>query len=115
MNLILYDKLVVTWEKKIAEEVFEHKSPNDLILNFDQKPFGFASPSKVTYAKRNSQNVLILNSDDNLQITGTITINLSGKFLPIQLIYIGRTDLCHPKEKFPLGSDIIHSHNQWSD
>ena len=58
MNLALYNELVLTWKKKIAEAVFEYKIHSDLILNFDQKPFGFAVLSKTTHAKRNSQNVL---------------------------------------------------------
>ena len=92
--------------KEIAKAVFEHKTPSDFILSFDQTPFlGFASPLEATYKKGNSR---IANSDNKRQITGTFTVNLLGKFLPIQLNYARTTNLCHPKVKFLSGFDITH-------
>ena len=38
-----------------------------------------------------------------------------GEFLPIQLIYTGQTDLCHPKVEFPKGFDMIHSPYHWAN
>ena len=101
MNPGFYEKFVFTWEKKIAEAVFEHKIRSNFILNLDQTPLDFASPSKTRYTKRISLNVSIA--------------NLDGKFFPIQLIYTGTTDLCHQKVKFPQGFCITHSHNHWSN
>ena len=97
MNPSLYDELAFTWKKKIAEKVFQHNIPEDLILNFDQTPLGFTCPAKTTFTDRNSEIVPIGNLNDKRQITGTSVVNLSGEFLPIQLIYTGTTDLCHPK------------------
>ena len=51
--------------KKISEVVFEHKTPRNLILNFDQ-----------------IRHVPIANSDDKRQIAGTFTVNFPGKFIP---------------------------------
>ena len=101
MNPALYDELAFTWKKKIAEKVFEHKIHNDLILSFDQTPLGFTCPAKTTFTEKNAETVPIGNLDDKRQITGTFVVNLSGEFLPIQLIYTGKTDLCHPKVEFP--------------
>ena len=98
MNPALYDKLDFTWKKKIAEALYEHKIPSDLILSFDQTLLGFASLSKTTFTERNSPIVPIANSDDKHQITGTFTVNLWGKFLHMQLIYTGTTKLYHPKK-----------------
>ena len=64
---------------------------------------------------RNSETVPIGNLDNKRQITGTFVINLSGEFLPIQLIYTGTTDLCHPKVNFPTGFDVTHSANHWAN
>ena len=101
MNPALYDELVFTWKKNIAEKVLEHKIHNDLILNFDQTPLGFSCPAKTTFTEKNAETVPIRNLDDKRQITGTFVVNLSREFLPIQLIYTGKTDLCHPKVEFP--------------
>ena len=68
-----------------------------LILNFDQTPLGFTSPSKVTFMEINSQNVPIAKIDDKRTIIGTFTVSLDGQFLPTQLIYTGKTDKCHPR------------------
>ena len=35
--------------------------------------------------------------------------------MPIQLIYSGVTDRCHPKVKFPESFHITHSSNHWSN
>ena len=51
INPALHDELVFTWEKKIAEAVFQHKIPSDLISSFDQEPRGFPSSSKTTHTK----------------------------------------------------------------
>ena len=54
--------------------------------------------------------------DDKRQITGTYCVSLSGEFLPIQLIYQGKTDQCHPKRvKFPKGFHVTHTINHWSN
>ena len=51
VNSSLYDELAFTWKKKIAEKVFQHNIPKDLILNFDQTPLGFACPAKTETQK----------------------------------------------------------------
>ena len=115
MNPALYDELAFTWKKKIVEKVFEHKIHNDLILNFDQTPLGFTCPAKTTFTEKNAETAPIGNLGDKRQITGTFVVNLSGEFLPIQLIYTGKTDLCHAKGEFPKGFDITHSPNHWAN
>ena len=44
-----------------------------------------------------------------------LVCTLSGTFLPPQIIYQGKTDLCHPKCKFPEGWIVTHSENYWSN
>ena len=59
--------------------------------------------------------VPIANLDDKRQITGTFCVNMTGEFLPIQLIYAGTTPRCHPTIKFPNSFHITHSSNHWSN
>ena len=40
---------------------------------------------------------------------------MSGDFLPMQLIYKGKTSRCHPKINFPEGFNITQSENLWSN
>ena len=36
-------------------------------------------------------------------------------FLPVQVIYQGKTEHCHPKNEFPPEWDITHSQKHWSN
>ena len=49
--------------------------------------------------------------DDKQQITAVFCGSLTGDFLPVQLIYKGKTSLYHPKFKFPSGWHVTHSPN----
>ena len=42
-------------------------------------------------------------------------MSLTGEFLPVQLIFKGLTDICHPKVNFPKGFYVTHSPNHWSN
>ena len=48
------------------------------------------------------------------QITAVLCGSLSGDYLPMQLIYQGKTDRCHPVFKFPLDCHVTHSPKHWS-
>ena len=84
-----------------------------MILNFDQTVLGFTAPNKSTFTGKGVHSVTIANVDDKRQITATFCVNIVGDFLPVQLIYGGVTDKCHPKVKFPESFHIIHSQNHW--
>ena len=82
----------------IAEE---HKVPSCLILNLDQTPLKYIPVGRQSLTKKGSKSVLIAGSADKRNITGTFIITLSGKFLPMQLIYGGKTKESLPRFKFP--------------
>ena len=48
------------------------------------------------------------------QITTTFAGTFAGEFLPIQLLYQGKTERVHPQYKFPEGFDLWHTHNHWA-
>ena len=83
-------------------------------MNFDQIALGFKAPNKSTFTAKEVHSVPIANVDDKRQITATFCINIVGDFLPVQLIYGGITDKCHPKVKFPESFCTTHSQNYWS-
>ena len=65
-------------------------------------------------AKKEEKSIPITSSTDKRQITGTFAISLCGNFLPMQLIYQGKTDRCHPNYTFPKEFHITHTENHWS-
>ena len=40
---------------------------------------------------------------------------MTGGFLPIQLIYQGKTDCCHPSFAFPEEFHVTHTQSHWSN
>ena len=86
----------------IKEVVSVYDVPDDLIINIDQTPLPFVLISKYTMDKTNEKFVPISDSAVYYQITGTFSVTVSGKFLPIQLIYQGKKFPRYPHGKSPV-------------
>ena len=98
------------------------------MMNLDQTPLKYIPAMNYTVAKQNSKSVSIGGSSDKPSITGASTITLNGHFLPMQLIYVGKTKprfnfrngfwRCNPKhfnnamESIKLINEIIISYVQ---
>ena len=95
--------------------VSAYNIPHDLIINIDQTYLPFVLVSNYTLSPKGNKKVAISNCTDYRQITGTFGIRLNGEFLPIQLIYQGKTERCHPKFKFPEEFHVTHTKNHWSN
>ena len=53
--------------------------------------------------------------EDKRQITAMFAGTLSGEFLPIQVLYQGRTERVHPRYRFAETFDIWHTPNHWAN
>ena len=84
-------------------------------MNLDQTPLSYVSPRKYTFHQKICANVPIKGLDDKRQITGTFAVSLSGQFLPIQVIYQGKTQRCVPKNVFPSSFHVTYTPNHWSN
>jgi len=104
-----------TFQKAISTVVCEHDIPASLIVNLDQTPLSYVSPGKYTFSFKGSKNVPINGVDDKRQITGTFAVTLDGKFLPVQLIYQGKSRRCLPKFDFPSSFSVTLTKNHWSN
>ena len=90
--------------------------PGKLIINFDQTPLAYICVSNHTFHKNGASSVPLAGKDEKKQITGTFTVSKSGYFLPMQLIYEGKTDRWLPKDvAFPGEFDLIYTQNHWSN
>ena len=54
------------------------------------------------------------NDNDERLITAVFCGTATGDFLPVQIIYKGKTQRCHPRFAFPSGWHVTHSANHWS-
>ena len=70
-------------------------------MNLDQTPLKYCTVLHNTMVKKGVKSVSITGSGDKRGITGTFVITLDRKFLPIQLIYGGKTKQSLPCYKFP--------------
>ena len=72
-----------------------------MIINIDQTLTKYVPVSRSTLANKNSKAVALKGSCDKRSITATFSITISGKILPIKLIYGGKTTKSLPRFKFP--------------
>ena len=89
--------------------------PGELIINWDQTGLNLVPAAQWTMALKGSRRVEIKEIDDKRQITGVFCVSLFGDFLPIQIIYGGKTNWCHPLFAFQRDWLISHSPNHWSN
>ena len=71
--------------------------------------------SSWTMEKRGAKRVEMARVNDKRQITAVFCGSLVGDFLPIQIVYAGKTPRCHPHYNFLSGWHITHSPNHWSN
>ena len=86
---------------EIVSLVEEFHIPNSLILNLDQTPLKYVPVGDETMAEKGSNDVTVEGTNDKRCITGTFAISVEGEFLPIHLIYAGKTVQSLPRYKFP--------------
>ena len=67
-----------------------HQITPELVLNWDQSDIRLLPLSNWTMEEQGSKRVAIEGLNDKLQITSTLTVTLSGEFLPLQLLYTGK-------------------------
>ena len=101
-----------TFQKKIEQLVTCHKIPKQLIINFDKMLLSYITAGNTTLEFSGGQLVFVKRKGKGNQIIGTFNITAAGKYLPMRLIYVGKTQRCHPKGiPFPDEFDVIHSNN----
>jgi len=103
---------------KEAKLLFQHQIATfveEKIINIDQTPLKYAPVSSNTLTKKGTKHVPITGGAFKESITGTFSITYSGKFLPMQLIYKGKTARSFPRVKFPpsfsLSANVSHFSN----
>ena len=82
------------------------------VINWDQTAMKIVPSSSWTMEKRGIKRVEIVAIDDKRQITAVLGCSLSGRFLPLQLMYQGTTTRCLPKISFPENWHITCTANQ---
>ena len=109
-----FDELKRSFLDEVRTTVSMENIPPELIMNWDQTGIKLVPSSNWTMEKIGTQRVEIVGVNDKRQITAVFFGTLTGDFLPIQLIYQGKSPRCHPHFTFPEGWHITHSPRHWS-
>ena len=99
----------------INEIAKAHDIPPEIIINIDQTFLPFIHISKYTLEEKVTLRVSFPGTVDYRQITSTFGITMAGRFLPIQLIYHGKTLLTQPKYKFRKELHVAQTPNHWAN
>ena len=101
---------------QIVNQVEKYQILPSLIINFDQTPSKYVQVSLMTMANCWETNVPIAGANNKRSITATFSITFDNKFLPMQLIYKGKTNQSLPKVDFPddfsLSANKTHYSNE---
>ena len=104
------------FQRQIKQMQEWHQIPDDLIINFDQTPLSYVCSPNHTLHFKGGKSVLLIGKGKSKQITGSFSCTKSGIFLPIQLIYQGKTNRCHPTSiEFPEGFNNTNTKNHRSN
>jgi len=93
----------------IMEEV-----PPELVLNWDQTGVKIVPIDTWTMELRGSKHVELIGLQEKQQITTVFCGTLVEVFLPVQLVYKGKTTHWHPQFVFPVDWEITYFPNHWS-
>ena len=100
---------------QIINQVEKYQILPSLIINFDQTPSKYVHVSSMTMAKRGETNVPIAGANDKRSTTATFSITFDNKFLPVQLIYTGKTNQSLSKVDFPDGFSLRANKTHYSN
>ena len=103
------------YQHQIVSYVEECSIPPPLIVNFDQTPLKFAPVANRTLSAKGSKHVAITGSSFKQAITATFGIICENKFLPMQLIYEGKTERSIPRVKFPNSFSLSTNEKHFSN
>ena len=94
----------------------QYKIPPEFMLNSDQTPSSYVSVGRPTMATRGVKSVAIKGYIDERNITLNFAVSLSGEFLPMQIMYGGKTEASQPHGyTFPQGFLVTQNLKHWSD
>ena len=99
----------------IVQKVEDYNIPPELIIAFDQTPSKYVPVGRTTLAKKGQKDVPLKGMTDKRTITATFAVTFSGEFLPIQLIYGGKTKKSLPRFKFPASFSLSVNKTHYSN
>ena len=92
----------------IVSKVKKDDIPSAIVVNIDQTPLKYVPVGNEIMTAKGEHSVTIEVSLDKRSITGRFAILFDGNFLPVQLVYGGKTTQSLPRFNFPKGFQPQH-------
>ena len=98
----------------LADILHKYNIPDGLIYNCDETNALFVPRANRTIAKCGTKRIRLIGvGKDKAQITCTLACTAEGDVLPVQYIFAGKSERCHPKIPPSEGSYFDHSESHW--
>jgi hypothetical protein len=85
---------------KKLEDVIPQYHPS-LVLEMDETGIPWCPAQNYTYAPKGQKKIVIPGQCDKRSSSGTIIVTQSGQFLPLQVIWEGKSNRSIPKSNYP--------------
>ena len=96
IDLSHFDELKEQYILDIKVVVEMMKIPSELVFNWDHTGINIVPGLQWIMEPKGSKRVELASLNDKRQITAVFCASLAGEFLPVQLIYQGKTTACLP-------------------
>ena len=92
----------------------KYNIPPSMFVTFDESSSSLVPASDWTLEEQGAAQVPIVGLDDKRNVTLGLCFSGSKELLPTQIIYEGKTSLCHAQYHFPDHLRPTHSESHWS-
>lgn len=101
------------YDAKVFTEIMD--IPACLVINWDQTGIHYVPVLNWKMESKGLKGIAVTGCKDKRQITAVFGTTMDGNFLPVQLIYAGKTTRCLPKIAFPARWHVTYRENHWSN
>ena len=105
----------MTYFHSIVTTIENKKIPKSLVINLDETLSKYVPGCNKTLAPKGVKNVSIAGSTDKRTITATFSITMDSQFLPMQIMYGGKTSKSIPRISFPDGFLVSANRKHYSN
>ena len=104
-----FEKQKEQYLSDIRTEVIMNDIPPSLIINWDQTAIHLVPVSGWTVNMQGEKSIPIAGLDDKREVMVVLAVTMAGEYFPPQILYQGKTEICHPAIEFPPEWNVWHS------
>ena len=115
VNVKNFEELKELFLSDVKSVIEMDEIPPAMVINWDHTAINYVPVSSWTMEKEGSKKVEIVAKDDKRQITAVFGCSMAGDFLPVQLLYQGKTTRSLPHFQFPEDWHVMSTPNHWAN